>query len=145
MDLQQLHNDLKKVDLVGISYQIFEELETFIADLNRDQLAGKGVNSDNVDLGVYRPFTIEMKEKKSGISGIVDHVTLFDTGAFHKSILSTVINDSLILDATDGKLSELESVWGSNILGLTETSIKILQAKYFELFEKRLNELLPIN
>lgn len=141
MDLLPIHSNLKKVDVFDIAVEVLESLDKFIADLNRAQLANKGINSDGTDIRPeYSTVTEILKRSKSGISGITSHVTLYDSGDFHKSIFAEIFPDEVVMDATDSKLMELEEKYGDKILGLTDESIKKLQEKFNPLFIKKFNE-----
>ena len=142
MDLISLRNNLKSYTVVDAMVDTLDELEDFIADLNRNQLA-EGKRDDGSDLSPeYKDITKDIKSRKSGLAGEIDHVTLFDTGALHKSIFSSVSYPEIILDSKDPKLGELEGKY-QNFLGLTKESIKKLREKALPLFwEKYYGEIL---
>jgi hypothetical protein len=141
MSLLSIHNNLKKLDAFDIAVEVLEELEDYIADLNRSQLATKGINSDGSDIAPeYSPVTEILKRSKSGTAGITGHVTLFDSGNLHKSIFAEIFPDEVVMDATDEKLSDLEDKYGDKFLGLTDDSIKKLRGKFNPLFIKKFND-----
>lgn len=141
MNLAKIYSNLKKLDAYDIAVEVLESLDDYIADLNREQLASKGINSDGSDImPEYSALTELLKRPKSGTAGITSHVTLYDSGSFHKSIFASIFPDEVVMDATDSKLSELEEKYGNKILGLTEESIKKLREKFNPLFKKRFNE-----
>ena len=141
MSLDSIYNNLKQLDVYEIAVSVLEELDGFMADLNREQLAKKGVNSDGSDIRPeYSGVTEILKRSKSGTAGITSHVTLFDTGDFHKSIFAEIFPDEVIMDATDSKLFDLEAKYGDKILGLTDESIKKVREKFNPLFIKKFNE-----
>lgn len=142
MGLLQFSEKWLAIDFMNIAADILNELDDYIADLNRQQLSD-GLRADNGDINPpYTNFTKNIKSNKSGLSGVIEHVTLYDTGDFHKSILTNIISGSIVLDATDGKADELVGKYG-NIIGLNDDSIKKLQIKFRPIFIERIEKLLP--
>ena len=135
MKLQRLANNLNKLDLVDLSVKVFESMEEFIADLNRKQMAKKGLRSDGTELEPdYSSFTVDYKlDEGQGTGKIVDHVTLFDTGTMHKSIFAEIFPDEIVLDSNDPKISDLEDKYGE-FLGLTDESIEIVRKEFLKRF-----------
>jgi hypothetical protein len=131
-----------KLDFMEIAEQTLLEMDDFIADLNRKQLA-EGKRSDGSDITPeYSGLTELLKRPKSGLSGVTSHVTLFDTGSFHKSIVADIYSGSLILDATDGKTSELMEKYNEKILGLTKESIIVLRNEFYPKYITKINKAL---
>lgn len=144
MELEKLYSNLSKLDVVDLAISILEnDLGEFIADLNRKQMADKGQRSDGSQLSPeYTDLTEWFKRFKSGTAAITSHVTLFDTGELHKSIFTSIISDSLVLDSNDWKVSDLTDKYGE-FLGLTDESISELNDKFYPIFiEKLENEIL---
>jgi len=135
MDLQRLQSNLSKLDIVDLTVEILDEMEVFIADLNRSQLADEGVNDEGANLGDYSGVTVWIKEMYGrGTGSITDHVTLYDTGALHKSIFSSTDGKVLTLDSKDSKVDELEIKYG-NFLGLTKDSQSKVKEEFLKRFE----------
>jgi len=133
MDLAALHKNVSELDAVDLAIEVFEELEEFIADLNREQMAKYGQRADGSDLSPEYTFLTEyLKKDKSGVSGITSHVTLYDTGELHKSIFAN-ISETIILDSNDWKVSDLTAKYGE-FLGLTPESIIKLRNKFTPIF-----------
>lgn len=139
MDVEQLYNNLKKIDVTNVMVESLEELDTFIADLNRSQLVA-GLRDDGSDIEPeYAGITEILKRPKSGTAGITDHVTLYDTGKLHKSIFTSIFPDEIILDSKDSKVSKLEEKY-QNFLGLTKESIEKLKNKVLPIFWNKFYE-----
>lgn len=139
MGLAEINSNLKKMDTVDIMVDVLDELSEFIADLNRSQLAS-GKREDGSDIEPeYTSLTEILKRPKSGLAGVTSHVTLFDTGQFHKSIFASVFSDEILLDSKDSKLGKLESKY-KNILGLTKESTEKLKQKALPLFWNKFYE-----
>lgn len=139
MDLSKLHSNLKQLDVVDIMVDSLEDIDEFIADLNRTQLT-QGLRDDGSSIEPeYSALTEVLKRSKSGTAGITSNVTLFDTGQFHKSIFTSIFPDEIVLDSKDSKLNKLEDKYQS-ILGLTEASIKKLKQKVLPIFWRKFNE-----
>jgi len=133
MELQRLHANVSGLDVIELAIEVFESLNEFIADLNREQMSVKGQRADGSLLEPEYSFLTEfLKKDKSGTSGITTHVTLFDTGELHKSIFAN-ISDTIILDSNDSKVSELTDKYGE-FLGLTPESIIKLREKFLPIF-----------
>jgi len=136
MDLAALHKNVSELDAIDLAIEVFESLEKFIADLNREQMAVKGQRNDGSQMTPEYSFLTEyLKNGKGGTSGITTHVTLYDTGELHKSIF-TNISETIILDSNDSKVSELTDKYGE-FLGLTPESIIKLREKFLPLFWER--------
>jgi hypothetical protein len=135
MDLNQLHKNLKRLDLEAIAAKIFKSLDKYISDLNREQLAKYGVNDDGEKLQPeYTEVTNMIKTRYgSGTGGITSHVTLFNKGDLHKSIFSKYDGEELILGSFDEKVGELTQKYGE-FLGLTDENILKLKDKFLPLF-----------
>ncbi len=102
-----------------------DELERFIINLNTQvQLFNQGIDNEGVELsligGGYAPVTIFFKQQRNLP---IDRVTLFDTGEFYDSFTVTYESVGIVINADtikDGK--DLQSRWGSEIVGLTDNS-----------------------
>ena len=141
MNLNQLYGNIKGLDIWQIVTDIMEkDLGVFISDLNRNQMADKGQRADGSKLTPdYANVTKDIKSDKSGLSGVYEHVTLYDTGELHKSIFTSVIGKNIILDSEDWKVVELTQKYGE-FLGLTDESIEKLKERFLPLFFKKLYE-----
>ena len=104
--------------------------EDAVIDLvTEDQLSGKGITVSGTPITpAYTPFTTSIKRRKGQETG---HVTLKDTGAFHKSIFIKYESDSFSIVAKDSKTPKIIKKYGDDILGLTEQN----KGKVSELIE----------
>lgn len=133
----------KQIESVSL-FEIIEDLlntseyEQFITDLNRKRLAEKGEYVDGEKIRTfasfgphsYSTFTIIEKEQKSGVAGITDHVTAYDTGEFHKSFALKVEKTFAEVVADQQKLAQLsENLDIDGLLGLNESDKQILLFK----------------
>lgn len=86
------------------------------------QLWEKGVDSEDISLGQYSPYTIEIKEKAGQRT---DHITLNDTGAFYSSFKVSLTSDYelLITSQPIKDNTNLLKEYGADIIGLTEDSL----------------------
>lgn len=134
-----------KLDPISIAGDVLADMDDFIEVLNRKQMADKGVRADGTAIEPEYTFnTKDAKSRKSGIASIIEHVTLFGDGPFHNSISSNIINDNVILDASDSKTNELISKYGE-VLGLTDESINILRAAFWPKYIARIKKELKKN
>lgn len=105
------------------------ENEHIVVDMNfSDQLDTEGVNSNNVpimDFKPYSPATVWYKQSKGQPS---DRVTLNDEGDFHGGGALERIDDvTAEIISTDPKSQALQDKYGKEILGLkpdNETELK---------------------
>ena len=93
----------------------------------QDQLFEKGIDGLRRTLGQYAPSTIQFKRTIAGALGRstrTDHITLKDTGAFHKSIKVKLGSDGLTIDSDPVKEdTNLLDEFGEEILFLTEENL----------------------
>lgn len=103
------------------------DIQKAIVELNtKDQLFNKGINSDGETLGNYSPVSVQNYGKPAG------HIRLYDSGDFYKSFKVqregedfTIIADTMKTSDT-GQLTDLATVYGIDIIGLTNDSKKVL-------------------
>jgi len=101
------------------------EFQRFIIDLNtEEQLFEQGIDSLGASLGDYTDFTKTVKSIKGQR---IDHITLEDTGEFHKSFAIKVQNGGFLITA-DGQKEDtnLLEEYGKEILGLTDENLQIV-------------------
>ena len=122
---------------------IDQDIKDMIIQMNtEDQLEEQGIDSLGRALGEYAPFTIQEKIEKGQR---YDHITLKDTGAFYDSWVVSVNAGAILLDADDTSLYDepLFTVWGEDVLGLTEENLAYLQEAIIERYIEIIsNELL---
>lgn len=133
--LGDIANKAKK----GISFYDFmqqlvdnEEVKELIVYLNTvNQLYIKGVDSKGTLLseigGNYSDFTLKTKEGKrpKNEAWLID---LKDTGDFYRSFIAIAESKGVVIQADTIKDGEdLQSRWGTEILGLTDASLKVLK------------------
>jgi len=125
------------------AFSIDKEVQDEIIRMNtQDQLFEQGIDSLGRSLGDYSPFTIQIKKSKRQR---VDHITLYNEGDFYNSFTVTVNEQYFEIDADDSSKYDvpLFEVYGVDVLGLTEESMKYLKEMIIENYIKYLtNELL---
>ena len=140
---------LRKVSLLSDAVAWYDGMDyntiKLILDwIQKDQLTGKGIDSDGDELGTYSFLTeiLSGGRKKFG-----DHYTLNDTGAFYRGMFVVVLRDSFVVDSDEAVKEDGTNLfykYGDNIVGLTDENMAKLQAvlrdKYIE-FAKRMLEL----
>jgi len=104
------------------------EFQGLIIKLNtQEQLFKKGIDSKGVTLGVYSPFTINIKKNERSPSQPTNRVTLKDTGDFYKTWTVTTKNGDIIIEADGDKDDKnLMDVYGEDIVGLIEENLQTL-------------------
>jgi hypothetical protein len=113
--LNTLNNNL----LIGMIEDALNELEDTITELNKQQLE-EGQKADESFLPPYSLNTTMQNPEKNGL------IKLYDTGDFWKSFFSMASMGLLEIDAKDWKRDTLIEGFGTQILGLTPYSMKIL-------------------
>jgi hypothetical protein len=124
-----LLENLEALDPEAVAIEVLEENTNVMADLIAGQLA-QGLRSDGSEiLPSYAPLTIELKKNKSGLAGVTDHVTLFDTGSHYEKLYTEVKGDELEYGSKDNKSAGLQEKYDrkgksskGSIYGLTEDS-----------------------
>lgn len=126
----------KESELVKILAEIFAQdfVHDFIIQANQRQLAEKGETKTGKKLQTYKaakfgtpytPFTIRMKLAfGQGTGRIVDHVTLFQTGAFYRSMQVISKKMEAVIKGETGKFEENIDVEG--VMGLNNENMSIL-------------------
>lgn len=96
--------------------------------IQQDQLFSRGVDQYDNIIGLYSMTTekISRGRKKAG-----DPFTLYDTGAFYRSMFVSVLRDGLLIDA-DSHTADLmrdKEWWNEQILGLDDSNLqKLIEA-----------------
>lgn len=138
-DAGEILDVLKSMDLQAIAAESLEANAETIADLNAEQLA-RGLRADGSQiLPEYAQLTIDIKKTKSGLSGVTDHVTLYDTGDHYQQLYADVKGVEIEYGSRDEKSARLEKKYATKrapLYGLTIDSRDILMSgpvkKYWE-------------
>ena len=94
--------------------------ESFVTDLNVDQMAEAGQDSKGSKIRPrYSASTVIRKRRRGQETGFV---TLRDTGDFHRSIFVVFEGDQIVFGADDDKAPKLFAKYGREVLGLDENS-----------------------
>lgn len=146
-ELGVIFNRLRTLGTKSIWFKVFadKELSKMILDMvQQDQLMKQGVDEDGDIIGEYSEYTEMLNPAKEAGS----HYTLFDTGAFYKSMRIIVLNDSFVIDAEpekideDGRKTNLFEEYGEGIIGLTKKSKQKLSIEIKKRFIKEVNKYL---
>jgi len=143
--IQQTLNELKNFSIEQAMEWLFEDkrVHDFIISANtNDQLFDGGIDANGNSLGVYAASTIKRK-RKLGLP--TDHVTLFETGQFHKSwkLFLDENHDFIIsADTESAPYGYLLDKYGEDILGLTEENIGRLRELAKIVVQERVQQLI---
>lgn len=103
---------------------------------NLNQLA-EGLRPDGTKIarkGVlyypYAPLTVALKSEKTGLSGVTDHVTLYDEGNFYAGIAAKRQGADIITTSKDEKADALELFYGE-VLGVGNDGLNRYIAESF--------------
>ena len=117
-----------------LTMDIMMENEHIIIDMNmEEQLYMLGINSENIPIMRYEPYspaTIFIKNEKRQPT---DRVTLRDTGDFHSGgYLERVDEFTVEIKSSDIKSDELQDRYGKEILGLTDDNMDEIKEHYIK-------------
>jgi hypothetical protein len=125
---ERLQEKFRKLDVNRILREVWRNpiVQQKITELNtKNQLFEKGEDSKGETLGIYTPFTIQIKVEKGQR---IDHITLLDTGEFYESFKVVPLLRGFRIEANPDKGGgdNLFDDFGENIVGLSEESLLIL-------------------
>ena len=127
---EEMIENLRSLDLVGIASDTIEENVDLIADLNAAQLA-QGIRSDGSYITPeYKDITVELKMAKTGLAGVWNHVTLYDEGDHYRQLYAKVQGEDVEYGSHDEKSAKLQAKYDGDqrtrekgsIYGLTTDS-----------------------
>lgn len=125
MDSLELQESIRSINLNDIAARSIEDNRESIADMNAAQMA-QGLRADGSEiLPYYADLTISMKKKRSGLSGVFDHVTLYNTGAHYAGLYAEVKGDEIEYGSRDEKSAVLQKKYNTakgSIYGLSTDS-----------------------
>ncbi len=110
-----------------------EEQKHIVFAMNfHDQLDQDGVNSDNVQLQSYNPYSpayLKRKQQQRKYRGYVD---LRQEGNFAQSGKLNRRPKEIEIDNTDFKKDYLVGMYGEEILGLTDDNLEIMKEEFVQ-------------
>lgn len=103
--MSKIDDKIAALDIMGeslneVAKNIIGQLETFLNDAVAWQMYEKGQDGYGKSLGQYKPSTIKKKKAKGQR---YDHITLRDTGAFHRALEVVLEDDGFYLKSNDWK------------------------------------------
>lgn len=108
--------------------------------IKQDQLFNQGVDMHDKIIGYYSEFTEFINPKKQAGTPY----TLYDTGAFYRSMFVQVLKDSIIIDANFTKMED-QDWWSVDILGLNEENLNKYAQLVKENYIKYARKVLELN
>jgi hypothetical protein len=145
--LGELLNKTRSLNFVDVWRAVFEDqqFKTEILDWIRwEQLYNEGVDELGQIIGTYSTYTeIINPEKQAGTP-----YTLYDTGAFYSSMIITVLDDAIEIDADPikvdefGQTTDLFNEYGDGIIGLTDDHKTLLADELITRFQKEAERIL---
>jgi hypothetical protein len=139
--LLKLLNGFKKLNVDKVSEQSLNDIKDDISEAQRQQLL-HGVSSSGGTLRKYKSSAYA--KKKHGMNPLpgVGNPDLKLTGAFHRSITTTVNSGKMIIKASDDKALMLEASYGKDVIfGLyREEKAAIIHQKLKKAFIKNIRK-----
>ena len=121
-------NLLSNVDNAISIVLLRPEIQKYIVELNQDQLQQHQVDSENVLLPFYSPYSLKLKQQKFG-GDYPKRFTLQDTGEFYDSFKLYLKSDYFMITGNTKKPNKDLLEYSQNILGLTDESMGLLIEK----------------
>jgi hypothetical protein len=133
--IQDLIQKIKTFDIDKLMHEMMQSQESYILELNKEQLNELGVDSEGNKLRTYLaygsyPYAFSTIQEKKDKGQPYDHVTLFSQGDYQKSFSAKTDNGFTKVSANskkaDGDISDNLDI--SKVLGLTiESKDDIIQ------------------
>lgn len=128
----KIDDKIRAIERIGYNLQdmtkaIVGNNETFLTLAVGEQMYEKGQDGFGKSLGRYSPHTIKKKKSKGQR---YDHITLRDTGAFHKELQLVLDNDGFYLYSRDSKSEKwIIPRWSKNIFRPDEETLDMLKSE----------------
>ncbi|OYW20311.1 MAG: hypothetical protein B7Z54_01505 [Sphingobacteriales bacterium 12-47-4] len=107
---------IKKMEAISLQSEA-EAAINQTGELGADIIAGQlaqGQRADGTEITpFYKPSTIEIKRRKSGLAGITDRVTLYDTGSYYRGLYVTAKGGNVFYGSRDSKANKLQDKYGN--------------------------------
>lgn len=141
----KLHEMLRKGKLLNEAIAWYETFsprtKTEIIDLvQQDQLMKRGIDGTGKVIGYYSMLTASINPKKK----FNTPYTLFDTGAFYRSMYVRVLQDAIFIEGDTRKMED-KRWYTTKILTLTDENLTILQRKVQEAYIAYFRKILGLN
>lgn len=126
--MNTINDYIRKLDEIATNFDlyigdiVFEHKGQLLSTVKL-RLFQKSVDAKGMFLGEYKWAWYRDEKKKKGLPS--NRVTLRHTGKFYNSMFVDYKDQSIIIDATDTKTSKLESMYGKNILALSEDELTL--------------------
>lgn len=137
--IQRLY-ELRQIDV--LDKVVDASIKFAMAELNREQLM-EGERADGTSLPNYSPTSVDFYDKPPGA------IRLFDTGAFHESIIVIAADNAYRFisspwkrDRMTGKITNLKDVYGDEIIGLGKDGLDEIRQKVKIKIVEHVNKLL---
>lgn len=141
--LQQLKS--KVLNLKGkeveLAVMAIKDNEAVLPDFVASQLA-QGVMKDGKKSSFkYSPFTIAAKQGRSGLSGVTEYLTNYDTGESYRKLYARTESDKIVFGTRSNKEEDISKRMRGKAFGLTpENREEFLRGHAFPDFMKRIKQ-----
>lgn len=136
---------LETLDSLDINERAITSLQKHEEDI-ATQVAGQlsaGVNGDGSQIEPEYSFvTVQLKQGRPGLSGVTDHVTLYDTGDHYRELYADVEGSGEIeTGSNDEKSVDLQAKYGDKIYLPGETARQnVIDEGLRETWEQNISE-----
>lgn len=128
-----------------LAVEAITETSEAAADLVASQLALGQQKDGKYSNFVYSPLTIALKEGKSGLSGVVDHLTNYDTGASYRQLYAKVVGEQIEFGTTTFKEAAISKRMKGKAFGLTpDSKEEYVRQNVQPVFNKKVKSLLKL-
>lgn len=130
---------------LGIAIKALNSEAQIAADLNAEQLA-QGLQTDgSKSTFSYAPFTIAVKKNRSGLAGVTEHLTNYDTGESYKKLYGTFSRDQVAFGTQTDKEDAISERMEGKAFGLTQDNKEIFIRQHVKpIFLKIIRELIKL-
>lgn len=131
MDLIKFAQNCKSFDAWEIMKPIIEKHLDLIVKLNKDQLqrgeTANGYSTPRHKKSVMSEIYIDSKIERGVYNeSIYPRMNFYNEGDFYRGFKAKIENYGIEIESLDSKTKDLESRYGSDLMGLTDDSISIL-------------------
>lgn len=138
--LLQIKQKFERLNTDAVIDKTMDESLPDFVEMQKDQLS-QGINQKGQGIGKYKdPYYADVKHSMNPLPG-VGNVDLKYTGAFYQGLQAAIVGESIVIESTDSKASELEAKYGP-IYGMDAESKRMMREKIRPRFYRNIKQAL---